>query len=108
MMYGTVYNFSYVSPAAVAAVKRRHPRNRAMVQRMPPVLVAFLYNVYSGGGYPIRSVGRRWIMDTNLNHIEVEIIEDDRAQLKVWARDSGPAFERPAVDRTIGVSKVKT
>lgn len=97
-----VYTYPSPTTAAAKAVGRRHPDE---LPNMPPVLVTFLSNCYSGGGYPIRLEGKTWIIDTTLQHIELEIMSPRRAQLMAWARSSGPAYEKPAVDRTIACAE---
>jgi len=97
-MIDTAYYFAEPSTYTVAVVERHYG---AMAREMPPIVVAFLCHVFNGGGWPLRHEGARWRMDTPLQRVELHIIDTHRAQLQVWARHSGPEFERPPIDRTV-------
>ena len=92
------YVYPYVSEVAVKCVRRRCGD---AVAHMPPVLIAFLYHTYNGGGYPIYHSGPAWDMSTSQQHIKIDVLDPTRARLRAWAKKANREINAPAVDRII-------
>lgn len=101
-----VYSYPCVHLGTRNRVARWYKRaeDRKRVSYLPAVVVAFLANTF-GSGYPFRRRGKTWIIETRLQHIELEVRNDNLAELRVWAVTSGPAYERPVIDRMISCAE---
>lgn len=64
-----------------------YARNKRIRHFMPPVMVDYIAANFGNGGWPVRTWGRVFIMDTILSHYQFTPGEiDGRVQLVIWPR----------------------
>lgn len=97
-MTGDVYTWPEITGHVLGTARKR---NGALAKAMPPVVMSYLYHVFSGGGWPVRREGGSWWIETPLQRIELQVIDPHSARLRAWSKKANPGLDAPAIDRMI-------
>ena len=76
-----------------------------MAEAMPPVVLVFMAETFGSAGWPIRKVGDRWELVTDLQQIRLDVRGPREMRLRSWGREQDRDLFDPAIDRILKCAK---